>query len=445
VSDGATPDGFDSRDNSSRGRDRLGTDRDVRDVPSGNLRALARTFLLVTALSIFGMAGVRADSLTALGVPPGGGTWSQPYGISADGKTVVGAFVPDGGLVGGFIWTPERGVAALPAFVPGIALATSSDGSVIVGYGAAPNGDWPDPTRWSDADGVAYLGYLLPGTTGVDSSALAVSGDGAVVVGYSASSNSWLPGQNEAFRWTAQGGMLGLGDLEGGAFSSSALGVSADGSVVVGFGTTEQGMEAIRWTEAAGMVGLGTLAGAAGSEATAVSADGSVIVGDAIYEENGFEAYRQAFRWTQQEGMVGLGFPPSSNSGGAAGVSGDGSIVLGGGDAGPYLWDAAHGWRSLHDLLEADGVDVDGSWKSLFEARAMSADGHVIAGYGFLAQSGFAGWVATIPEPEPQLLSAIAAVALAAMRGASPQAWRRRAQSRAAMIRQASGIKRPTP
>ena len=53
----------------------------------------------------------------------------------------------------------------------------------------------------------------------------------------------------------------GLGDLPGGVFSSSAGGVSADGSVVVGSGTSANGYEAFRWTQATGMVGLGDLSG----------------------------------------------------------------------------------------------------------------------------------------------------------------------------------------
>ena len=60
----------------------------------------------------------------------------------------------------------------------------------------------------------------------------------------------------------------GLGDLPGGSFSSHALGISADGSVVVGRGNSSSETsdpfgtyEAFRWTEAGGMVGLGDLTG----------------------------------------------------------------------------------------------------------------------------------------------------------------------------------------
>jgi len=52
-----------------------------------------------------------------------------------------------------------------------------------------------------------------------------------------------------------------LGDLAGGDFASDALGVSADGSVVVGSSSSALGFsEPFRWTSEGGMVGLGDLA-----------------------------------------------------------------------------------------------------------------------------------------------------------------------------------------
>ena len=53
----------------------------------------------------------------------------------------------------------------------------------------------------------------------------------------------------------------GLGDLPGGSFSSQASGLSADGSVVVGSGVSAKSQEAFRWTQQTGMVGLGVLSG----------------------------------------------------------------------------------------------------------------------------------------------------------------------------------------
>jgi probable HAF family extracellular repeat protein len=115
---------------------------------------------------------------------------------------------------------------------------------------------------------------------------------------------------------------IGLGDLPGGAVHSRAFGVSADGSVVVGStgaAPSSSGSQAFRWTVDTGMVGLGE---SFSSAAFDVSADGSVIVG--------WSVYGQAFRWTQDTGMVGLGdFPGGLFLSSANAVSGDGSIVVG--------------------------------------------------------------------------------------------------------------------
>src|SRR5688500_15710130 len=71
----------------------------------------------------------------------------------------------------------------------------------------------------------------LPGST-YRSEAAAVSGDGRVVVGTSYSDNG-----KEAFRWTAETGMVGLGNVPeapAGRFEFGVTGVSFDGSVIVG-------------------------------------------------------------------------------------------------------------------------------------------------------------------------------------------------------------------
>ena len=208
----------------------------------------------------------------------------------------------------------------------------------------------------------------------------------------------------------------GLGHLAGGSFESYAAGVSADGSVAVGLGSSTSGNEAFRWTDSGGMVGLGDLAGGSFySYAYGVSADGSVAVGRSISASGG-----EAFRWTDGGGMVGLGdLAGGSFNSRAYGVSADGSAVVGRGSSASgteaFVWDETNGMRGLMQVLMDQGIDMTG-W-SLTEARGVSADGLTIVGYGTNPLGQEEGWIATIvPEPSTALLLGLGLSALAATR-----------------------------
>jgi probable HAF family extracellular repeat protein len=231
----------------------------------------------------------------------------------------------------------------------------------------------------------------LSNTGATADDARASSSDGSIIVGRSYS------GQNfEAFRWTQATGIVGMGDLPGGGFSSEANGITPDGLFVVGGGVSASGFEAFLWTQAGGMVGLGDLPGGQfNSVARAVSADGSVVVG----RGNSASGY-EAFRWTQASGMVGLG----DLSGGyfdslAQSVSADGSVVVGqsrssvGDEA--FIWTAPTGMRRLFDALHIDlGLDLTG-W-TLSSATGISADGRTIVGYGINPSGQDEAWVAQL-------------------------------------------------
>ena len=184
-----------------------------------------------------------------------------------------------------------------------------------------------------------------------------------------------------------------LGHLAGGGFDGEAAGVSADGSVVVGYSDTTSGFEAFRWTSA-GMEGLGHLAGGGlYSEAAGVSADGSVVVGNSD-TTSGFEA----FRWTSA-GMEGLGYLAGGGSDGEAlGVSADGSVVVGYSDTASvdeaFRWTSAGGMQSVASILADKGVELTG-W-SLEGATGVSADGYTIVGYGLNPAGDYEAWVATL-------------------------------------------------
>ena len=179
----------------------------------------------------------------------------------------------------------------------------------------------------------------------------------------------------------AQASFTGVGDLTGGAASSSALGVSADGLVAVGESESASGTEAFRWTAGAGISGLGFLSGATPfSTAQAVSSDGSVIAG----HSNGSGGFQRAYRWTAGS-MTALNGQSCANCDPITeglGVSGDGLVVVGSslgrnfGNAplhlDPVRW--AGGGAALFDLGNLPATEEVG------QAFGASSTGSVIAG-----------------------------------------------------------------
>jgi probable HAF family extracellular repeat protein len=259
------------------------------------------------------------------------------------------------------------------------ALAVSADGSVIGGASVRPASLNEDgsPFRWSMGSGMQFLGSL-GGTEGGET--FGVSPDGTILVGYSSSADF----QYDAFRWTAAGGMVALPRLTTvNQMQSRALAISADGSILVGSISVNSmaNPKAAKWVNSVPSI-MPTLNANAISAALAITPDGSTIVG---------QSAGRAVRWVGA-GIQDLGLIP----GGAAAtlyygsaVSADGSIVVGLGNfnAGQgtgtaIIWDAAHGMRDLNLVLANDyGLNLQGF--QCFWARAISADGKVIAGYGF--------------------------------------------------------------
>jgi hypothetical protein len=124
-----------------------------------------------------------------------------------------------------------------------------------------------------------------------------------IVAGGSVSSNG-----PEAFRWTAEAGMVGMGDLPGDVFWSEAFDVSADGSTAVGwsFSGPPTTREAFVWTEAAGMHSLRDLLMSDFGlklkdwtlfEATGISDDGLTIVGWGQSPTPSFDAWIVKVPW----------------------------------------------------------------------------------------------------------------------------------------------------
>ena len=108
-------------------------------------------------------------------------------------------------------------------------------------------------------------------------------------------------GETRLFRWARQGDNPYEVQTVGPSFDGgpSEIALSADGSAIVGqIQLDGSRWEAFRWTEGSGFQTLGLLPDGNGSAALGVSADGAVVVGTAGLE---------AFRWTEADGMQGLG------------------------------------------------------------------------------------------------------------------------------------------
>ena len=138
----------------------------------------------------------------------------------------------------------------------------------------------------------------------------------------------------------------------------------------MGFAGTYGNYQAFRWTKSGGMQIIGS------GLAIGVSADGSTVVGD-IQGAGG----DQAFVWTQAGGMVNIG------PGYATGISADGSVVVGSFG----IWTQAGGMQSLTSILANSGIDLTG-WDN-FVPNAISADGCCLTGYASHGGQTEAFWI----------------------------------------------------
>ena len=365
--------------------------------------AVVRTLpTILTILTVFASAQGRQPSFQGLGDLPGWPYESKATAISADGTVVVGYSSSDRGEEA-FRWTEAEGMVTL---TPGggplpngwdsiTPKGVSYDGAMITGDSrrhddASPSGNVFQPFRWTAGEGIAALPGMPDGSHAYD-----LSADGSVVVGVV------YPGV--ALRWTAETGAVDLGDPDG-YTSSLATAVSGDGLTVAGMsgGDAEEGW---RWTAEGGFEGVGNLRGEGfHSGATGISADGTTLVGFSnVAAPDGSTDDTEAFRWTAGGGMTGLGDLP----GGwyfsiASNASGDGSVIVGwsrserGMEA--FIWDEIHGMRALRDVLLDDyGIDTT-AWQDTY-ATGVSADGTVVVGYGDNPNGDVEAWVAVIPEP----------------------------------------------
>src|SRR5205823_8710459 len=253
-------------------------------IMSSMRRLVLRSILLISAMSFAPTVLARPASFTGVGKISSDTLWTSATAVSADGSVVVGESESTyGGQA--FRWNAGQGISSLIGLAdPNQALGISGDGSAVVGYGIVNR--QTGAFHWRGPFDAISLGRFSGGDSSLASGA---SADGLVVVG--AANHAPRSSSYEAFRWTSENGLVGLGDLPGGDVESHALAVSANGSVVAGFSKSANGIEAFRWTAGSGMAGMEDLSGSGFySYARAISADGRVIVGNST-SANGMEAF----------------------------------------------------------------------------------------------------------------------------------------------------------
>jgi len=244
-------------------------------------------------------------TMVGLGTIPGYAS-SAALGVARDGHTIIGHGYRDLQLneslddinytaIQAALWT--NGVPVALGDLPGGPFdsasggpgAINANGTIILGRSRTEISQTYEACRWINGE-IGALGFLPGGLP--YSMALAISGDGAAIVGRSSSARSTQGSdRGEACRW--DGGVpSGLGDLPGGDFDSIAWGVSDDGEVIIGTGTSSTRREAFVWDRVNGIRPLKevleslqlNLNGWTLDEAFGISADGTVITGTGTHD-----------------------------------------------------------------------------------------------------------------------------------------------------------------
>lgn len=353
---------------------------------------------VVMLAGLFLSAESPAASLTSI-VSIVGGNAAKAVAISADGSTVAGTLDEGGPTSYAFIWTADEGTQLIGSFgqYHSDAYDISADGTTIVGSSLNDSDLIYYPFKWTSGGGMVSLG-TLGGTEILNQNpALGVSADGSVIVGHTRDANN----VSHAFRWTSSG-MEDLGTLAGEEWAwSMASDISDDSTVIAGQSDTADGYtRAFRWTAESGMVDIGTLGGNY-SSVSCMSGDGTTIVGLASTSDE----QNCPFRWTEETGMVNITSGPFDGQ--MLGISADGSIIVGQDFNGTaFIWTQATGILDLRSVLQAQGVDVDGWVLGGATDVTILPDGSCsIVGVGGL--DGYYSYVANlaIPVPEPATIS----------------------------------------
>jgi uncharacterized membrane protein len=340
------------------------------------MRTSPTVLLLAAGLSLcIGTAGRAAPIVYNLGVLPGG-TESVATGVTPDGWTVAGAGDKPSVFRSTFRWTLSGGLQDLgyPASLPWASGGKiSSNGQALAGPAANRL------FRWTQSGGMQNLGVFGISTIGLGTG---ISGDGNTVVGW-CNDNGF--GGMAAVYWTpTSGGLQLLPALPGGlTVGNNALGISPDGSIIVGTsGWTGSGVRAVRWLNGGTVVqNLGVLPGGLSSWAEDVSTDNSAVAGYSHWSGSG----TRAIRWTAAGGMVNLGIPAGGLASQGSAINGDGQAIVGfytvaSNVKRALLWNTTIGTVDLTNYLNGIGANLSGY--TLTTATDINQDGSAIVATG---------------------------------------------------------------
>lgn len=264
----------------------------------------------------FGWIWREGSGYQAIPLPSGSAVFGQTIGgitvngVSGDGQVVVGGTTTN--ISRAFRWTAAGGyeniglpggtTAAGGPWTSSTAMAASYDGSAVaVTVSGSPLSTTQRAALWTQAGGF----QIIEPTTGYTRTrAHGISSDGTIVGGDLLGPG----GAQEAFRWSAVGGIQPLGYVPNGQWSFFT-GMSGDGDRIVG-NSGRDGADAFQtpflWTEAEGMRTLADVVATAGvdlggltlTRANTISADGNAIAGNARNASNQTVPFVLLLNWS---------------------------------------------------------------------------------------------------------------------------------------------------
>lgn len=349
---------------------------------------IARCTASLLLLAAWTSARTSAQTITEIGVLHGHNE-SGASGINGNGTAVCGYSAVTGGISRAIRWTSTAGILNLGTVVPthqtSFAAAISDDGQIVVGESYTIGIGQPMRAfRWTQSTGMVGLPL-----GNFHDQAMGISADGSTILGQS---------NYYAVKWTNSGTTLTYLGQIGPTGASYSVGSNSNGSFIAGYGALNFYRQVGMWTPPAPPQIVGTVFPNDDTWVTSMSRDGGTVVGFSGY----FSSTRRAMKWTPTTGLVDIGLatitPGDQTSFGA--VTSEGIASLGwatySGNQAAVHWTEIGGFWDLNSYLASWGVNLTG-W-TLTECTGVSADATALCGNGYF-NGQKRGWVVRGLQP----------------------------------------------